>query len=121
MQSEVSPCPALPPGPHLAAAAEASAPTPLTPLPLFVLSPQQIRKLRRELESSQEKVATLTSQLSANVSPCGNPRGKCGAGAHPQEIRVPLGAPRGQPEVVPAVGFPLSLALAPLPQEKSPL
>lgn len=29
---------------------------------------QQIRKLRRELESSQEKVATLTSQLSANVS-----------------------------------------------------
>lgn len=30
--------------------------------------PQQIRKLRRELESSQEKVATLTSQLSANVS-----------------------------------------------------
>uniref|UniRef100_A0A8C4YIA0 Neuron navigator 1 n=1 Tax=Gopherus evgoodei TaxID=1825980 RepID=A0A8C4YIA0_9SAUR len=28
----------------------------------------QIRKLRRELESSQEKVATLTSQLSANVS-----------------------------------------------------
>nr|XP_025873796.1 neuron navigator 1 [Vulpes vulpes] len=29
---------------------------------------EQIRKLRRELESSQEKVATLTSQLSANVS-----------------------------------------------------
>lgn len=122
MQSEVSPCPALPPGPHLAAAAEASAPTPLTPpRPLFVLSPQQIRKLRRELESSQEKVATLTSQLSANVSPCGNPRGTCGAGAHPWEIWVPLGAPRGQPAVVPAVGFPLSLALAPLPQEKSPL
>lgn len=39
------------------------------------LSPQQIRKLRRELESSQEKVATLTSQLSANVSPHGNPVG----------------------------------------------
>lgn len=29
--------------------------------------PQQIRKLRRELESSQEKVADLTMQLSANV------------------------------------------------------
>ncbi|KAM8975576.1 neuron navigator 1 isoform 2-T2 [Pelodytes ibericus] len=29
---------------------------------------EQIRKLRRELESSQEKVAALTSQLSANVS-----------------------------------------------------
>ncbi|XP_077337593.1 neuron navigator 1 isoform X5 [Lithobates pipiens] len=29
---------------------------------------EQIRKLRRELESSQEKVATLTTQLSANVS-----------------------------------------------------
>lgn len=29
--------------------------------------PQQIRKLRRELESSQEKVANLTMQLSANV------------------------------------------------------
>lgn len=29
---------------------------------------QQIRKLRRELDASQEKVATLTSQLSANVS-----------------------------------------------------
>lgn len=28
----------------------------------------QIRKLRRELESSQEKVATLTSQLSANAN-----------------------------------------------------
>uniref|UniRef100_A0A8C0EK56 Neuron navigator 1 n=1 Tax=Bubo bubo TaxID=30461 RepID=A0A8C0EK56_BUBBB len=38
---------------------------PLTPCPL---SPQQIRKLRRELESSQEKVATLTSQLSANAN-----------------------------------------------------
>ncbi|KAL2295527.1 hypothetical protein Nmel_017941 [Mimus melanotis] len=35
----------------------------------------QIRKLRRELESSQEKVATLTSQLSANVSPCRAPVG----------------------------------------------
>ena len=34
----------------------------------FVLfSSQQIRKLRRELESSQEKVANLTNQLSANV------------------------------------------------------
>uniref|UniRef100_A0A8C4KNE2 Neuron navigator 1 n=1 Tax=Dromaius novaehollandiae TaxID=8790 RepID=A0A8C4KNE2_DRONO len=32
------------------------------------LSLQQIRKLRRELESSQEKVATLTSQLSANAN-----------------------------------------------------
>lgn len=31
---------------------------------------QQIRKLRRELDASQEKVATLTSQLAANVSPC---------------------------------------------------
>lgn len=30
-------------------------------------SQQQIRKLRRELESSQEKVANLTCQLSANV------------------------------------------------------
>lgn len=29
---------------------------------------QQIKKLRRELDSSQEKVATLTSQLAANVS-----------------------------------------------------
>ncbi len=29
---------------------------------------QQIRKLRRELDASQEKVATLTSQLAANVS-----------------------------------------------------
>lgn len=28
----------------------------------------QIRKLRRELEASQEKVSTLTTQLSANVS-----------------------------------------------------
>lgn len=28
---------------------------------------QQIRKLKRELESSQEKVANLTMQLSANV------------------------------------------------------
>lgn len=43
--------------------------TPLTPSALFS---QQIRKLRRELESSQEKVATLTSQLSANVSPHGS-------------------------------------------------
>ncbi|XP_029946724.1 neuron navigator 1 isoform X2 [Salarias fasciatus] len=32
-----------------------------------VLFPQQIRKLRRELESSQEKVANLTMQLSANL------------------------------------------------------
>lgn len=31
------------------------------------LSSQQIRKLRRELEASQDKVANLTSQLSANV------------------------------------------------------
>uniref|UniRef100_A0A8C2SCM2 Neuron navigator 1 n=1 Tax=Capra hircus TaxID=9925 RepID=A0A8C2SCM2_CAPHI len=31
-------------------------------------SVSQIRKLRRELESSQEKVATLTSQLSANAN-----------------------------------------------------
>lgn len=42
------------------------------PLPsvacLSLFLSQQIRKLRRELESSQEKVATLTSQLSANVS-----------------------------------------------------
>lgn len=34
--------------------------------PLIFL--QQIRKLRRELDASQEKVATLTSQLAANVS-----------------------------------------------------
>lgn len=34
--------------------------------PLLFL--QQIRKLRRELDASQEKVATLTSQLAANVS-----------------------------------------------------
>ncbi|CAN9511915.1 unnamed protein product [Ophioblennius macclurei] len=33
-----------------------------------VLCPQQIRKLRRELESSQEKVANLTMQLSANAN-----------------------------------------------------
>lgn len=33
-----------------------------------VLCPQQIRKLRRELESSQEKVADLTMQLSANAN-----------------------------------------------------
>uniref|UniRef100_A0A3B3SHE1 Neuron navigator 1 n=1 Tax=Paramormyrops kingsleyae TaxID=1676925 RepID=A0A3B3SHE1_9TELE len=31
-------------------------------------TPQQIRKLRRELESSQEKVANLTTQLSANAN-----------------------------------------------------
>lgn len=65
MQSEVSP--------HLVLVArscrrgEGEHLAPLTP---SALSPQQIRKLRRELESSQEKVATLTSQLSANVSPC---------------------------------------------------
>ncbi|XP_021097971.1 neuron navigator 1 isoform X9 [Heterocephalus glaber] len=35
---------------------------------VFLFLPQQIRKLRRELESSQEKVATLTSQLSANAN-----------------------------------------------------
>lgn len=34
----------------------------------FSSSKQQIRKLRRELDASQEKVATLTSQLAANVS-----------------------------------------------------
>lgn len=34
----------------------------------FFTSNQQIRKLRRELDASQEKVATLTSQLTANVS-----------------------------------------------------
>uniref|UniRef100_A0A8C9MWQ6 Neuron navigator 1 n=1 Tax=Serinus canaria TaxID=9135 RepID=A0A8C9MWQ6_SERCA len=33
-----------------------------------VRATSQIRKLRRELESSQEKVATLTSQLSANAN-----------------------------------------------------
>lgn len=32
-----------------------------------LFSPQQIRKLRRELESSQEKVSNLTTQLTANV------------------------------------------------------
>ncbi len=36
-------------------------------LGLLSICPQQIRKLRRELESSQEKVADLTMQLSANV------------------------------------------------------
>lgn len=35
---------------------------------LDFLIAQQIHKLRRELVASQEKVATLTSQLSANVS-----------------------------------------------------
>lgn len=35
---------------------------------IFFSSNQQIRKLRRELDASQEKVATLTSQLTANVS-----------------------------------------------------
>lgn len=34
----------------------------------FSSTNQQIRKLRRELDASQEKVATLTSQLTANVS-----------------------------------------------------
>ena len=34
---------------------------------LVLFSLQQIRKLRRELENSQEKVANLTNQLSANV------------------------------------------------------
>lgn len=33
----------------------------------FCFSSQQIRKLRRELESSQEKVSNLTTQLTANV------------------------------------------------------
>lgn len=33
----------------------------------FLICPQQIRKLRRELESSQEKVADLTMQLNSNV------------------------------------------------------
>lgn len=64
MQSEVSPRPLLIACPCRCGAGERLAP--LTP---SALSPQQIRKLRRELESSQEKVATLTSQLSANVSP----------------------------------------------------
>uniref|UniRef100_A0A8C2SAP7 Neuron navigator 1 n=1 Tax=Capra hircus TaxID=9925 RepID=A0A8C2SAP7_CAPHI len=40
----------------------------LTNIVCLSLPPQQIRKLRRELESSQEKVATLTSQLSANAN-----------------------------------------------------
>lgn len=34
---------------------------------VFVLT-LQIRKLRRELDASQEKVSALTTQLSANVS-----------------------------------------------------
>lgn len=66
MQSEVgrpassrSPAPSTPRPPGL--------PVPPPKLSLSSFS-QQIRKLRRELESSQEKVATLTSQLSANVS-----------------------------------------------------
>ncbi|KGL76436.1 Neuron navigator 1, partial [Tinamus guttatus] len=53
------------PRPPLAARPRRRCPAPLTP---SALSPQQIRKLRRELESSQEKVATLTSQLSANAN-----------------------------------------------------
>uniref|UniRef100_A0A7N9AZP2 Neuron navigator 1 n=1 Tax=Mastacembelus armatus TaxID=205130 RepID=A0A7N9AZP2_9TELE len=35
---------------------------------LFLFSSQQIRKLRRELESSQEKVSNLTTQLTANAN-----------------------------------------------------
>lgn len=35
----------------------------------FIFSLVKIRKLRRELESAQEKVVTLTTQLSTNVSP----------------------------------------------------
>lgn len=34
----------------------------------FLVNPQ-IRKLRRELDASQEKVSALTTQLSANVRP----------------------------------------------------
>lgn len=34
----------------------------------FFVNPQ-IRKLRRELDASQEKVSALTTQLSANVRP----------------------------------------------------
>ncbi|PKK22923.1 hypothetical protein A306_00000073, partial [Columba livia] len=63
MQSEVSPRPL-----RVTCAGhrgEGERPALLTP---SALSPQQIRKLRRELESSQEKVATLTSQLSANAN-----------------------------------------------------
>lgn len=67
MQSEVSPRPLLVARPCHRGKGEC-----LALLTSFTLSPQQIRKLRRELESSQEKVATLTSQLSANVSPCGS-------------------------------------------------
>lgn len=67
MQSEVSPRPLL--VTRACRRGECECPALLTP---SALSPQQIRKLRRELESSQEKVATLTSQLSANVSPCGS-------------------------------------------------
>lgn len=35
---------------------------------VVLLSRPQIRKLRRELDASQEKVSALTTQLSANVS-----------------------------------------------------
>ncbi|ELK34960.1 Neuron navigator 1 [Myotis davidii] len=66
MQSEVGrpassrlPAPSTPRPPGL--------PVPPPKLSLSSFS-QQIRKLRRELESSQEKVATLTSQLSANAN-----------------------------------------------------
>ncbi|NXK11549.1 NAV1 protein, partial [Herpetotheres cachinnans] len=52
----------------LASSASSTYSSQLAPLTASALSPQQIRKLRRELESSQEKVATLTSQLSANAN-----------------------------------------------------
>uniref|UniRef100_G3NMV0 Neuron navigator 1 n=1 Tax=Gasterosteus aculeatus aculeatus TaxID=481459 RepID=G3NMV0_GASAC len=45
-----------------------SAHTVRTAVAYFSICPQQIRKLRRELESSQEKVADLTMQLSANAN-----------------------------------------------------
>ncbi|NXJ68472.1 NAV1 protein, partial [Rostratula benghalensis] len=52
----------------LASSASSTYSSHLAPLTPSSLSLQQIRKLRRELESSQEKVATLTSQLSANAN-----------------------------------------------------
>lgn len=93
MQSEVSPHPLLTSAPAPVRAVEA-------PL-ISALSPQQIRKLRRELESSQEKVATLTSQLSANVSPHGSP---CGA---PHSI--PAGPRAGVDVPIDALIAPFSL------------
>lgn len=42
---------------------------PFDVMAFFFLVNPQIRKLRRELDASQEKVSALTTQLSANVRP----------------------------------------------------